>query len=210
MPIAYTHTEDTHTLAVWDVTETYRELCLLPPCRPHVEEAERRFSSTARRTEWLAVRALLHAVAGPEARIAYLPSGRPYLTGSDTGISISHTAGHAAILLGRGTVGIDIEQYGPRIRRVAPRILHPSEHPLPYQGDDTWTMLLHWSAKEAAFKCLDRAGIDFQQLLRIAPFTPAPAGRCQLSCLKPGMETDFTVRYRIGEGYVLTYIVASP
>ena len=37
-------------------------------------------------------------------------------------------------------------------------------------GTDTWALLLHWSAKEVMFKCMNTPEVDFREHLRIFPF----------------------------------------
>ena len=86
---------------------------------PHQEvyrEGMRRFTAAHRRLEWLAVRVLLYTLSGEEKEIAYHPSGKPYLADDSASISISHTKGYVAVVLGLPgrEVGVDIEQYGER------------------------------------------------------------------------------------------------
>ena len=187
MPLFLHHKERACEWGVWRVSETYGELCALLP-RATVEEAESRFAAPHRRQEWLAVRALLRQLAGRGAEVCYLPSGRPRLADGSACISISHTRGYVAVILGRGTVGIDIEQYGPRVHRVADRF-----------------MLLHWSAKETLFKCLDAEGVDFRRHLRIIPFRPARRGVFHAREYRTGERRRFFVRYLLHPGFVLTW-----
>lgn len=90
---------------------------------PHQEvyrEGMRRFTAAHRRLEWLAVRVLLYTLSGEEKEIAYHPSGKPYLADDSASLSISHTKGYVAVVLGLPgrEVGVDIEQYGERVRKV--------------------------------------------------------------------------------------------
>ena len=74
-----------------------------------------------------------------------------------------------AVILGdiNKEVGIDIEQYGERVRKVAHKFVRDDELPGAYEGTDTWGMLLHWSAKEAVYKCLNIDSVDFREHLYI-------------------------------------------
>ena len=185
MPLFLHHKERACEWGVWRVSETYGELCALLP-RATVEEAESRFAAPHRRQEWLAVRALLRQLAGRGAEVCYL-------------------RGYVAVILGRGTVGIDIEQYGPRVHRVADRFMRDDEAALPFEGDDTWSLLLHWSAKETLFKCLDAEGVDFRRHLRIIPFRPARRGVFHAREYRTGERRRFFVRYLLHPGFVLTW-----
>ena len=72
-------------------------------------------------------------------------------------ISISHTKGYVAVLLGgpEKEVGIDVECYGERVRKVAHKFVREDESVSWYKGTETWSLLLHWSAKETMFKCMN-------------------------------------------------------
>ena len=90
---------------------------------------------------------------GEKKEIGYEDSGKPYLVDGSFYISISHTKGYVAVILSSEVpVGIDIEQYGKRIHKVIDRFIRPDEQVGSYQGDITWGLLLHWSAKETVFK----------------------------------------------------------
>lgn len=67
-------------------------------------------------------------------------------------------------------VGVDIEQYGERVRKVAHKFMREDEQPSVFRGTDTWSLLLHWSAKETMFKCLNASEVDFRGHMRILPF----------------------------------------
>lgn len=196
---------------IWKMEESYEELCaLLPPEK--VKEAESRFTASHRRMEWLSVRVLLVACAGMGADISYLPSGKPRLSGfsscpflSDAAfISISHTRGYVALAFSSEEVGIDIEQYGPRVHKVASRFMRADEVAGTWQGDDTWALLLHWSAKEAMFKCLDEQEVDFRECLRIFPFQVEREGTFRACEYKTKMQHTFRIDYQLHPDFVLT------
>lgn len=121
-----------------------------------------------RKHEWLSVRVLLKALCGEEKEIAYYSSGRPYLKDGSRYISISHTRGYVAVALHSSCeVGMDIEQYGTRVRKVASRFIRSDEEPAMMEGDEVYALLLHWSAKEALFKLMGVEEVDFIRHLRI-------------------------------------------
>ena len=123
--------------------ESPEELLAMLPRREAYRESVQRFASPHRRQEWLAVRVLIRAMQGEEKEIAYHPNGKPYLADASTSISISHTKGYVAVVLGEPgrEVGIDIEQYGERVRRVANKFMREDEQPSLFRGTDTWSLL---------------------------------------------------------------------
>ncbi len=194
--------------AVWKTEESEDELLALLP-RPHVyAEGLQAFSSAWRRQEWLAVRVLLYTLLGEEKEIAYHPSGKPYLKDGSASISISHTKGYAAVALGAPVreVGIDIERFGERVRKVVSKFMRDDEQPVDYQGTDIWSLLLHWSAKEAVFKCLNAREVDFQEHLRILPFVPSEQGSFIAEEYRTEQQQRFTVHYHLFPDFVLTLI----
>ena len=89
--------------------ETFDELCCVLSDTSYPDEVVRRFSAAHRRLEWLSVRAALKQMLHNPPVIAYYPSGKPYLKDSPLHISISHTKGYVAVIIGQAGVGIDIE-----------------------------------------------------------------------------------------------------
>lgn len=124
-----------------------------------------------RRKEWLASRVLVREQLG--GRIGYEPSGRPMLLNRDgvptdqIHISISHTAGWAALMAADSPCGIDIEHADRKAERVASRIAAPEELNLAAALYPANPALLAWCAKEAAYKALGHEGTDFREHIRI-------------------------------------------
>lgn len=204
--LQYNEPEDTRW-AVWKMEETVDELFLLLPdeeLRSAYAQEAQHFVSEKRKKEWLSVRALLHTVWGKDFRIGYSAEGKPYLINQSAYVSISHTQGYAAVSVHPHTpVGIDIEAYGQRVRRVADRFMRPDERVEPYRGDDVWSLLLHWSAKEAVYKCMERPDADFHKL-RLEHFLLQEAGQFQVQEYVTGKQQLFHVDYRIYPEFVLT------
>jgi phosphopantetheinyl transferase len=151
-------------LYFWHVTETAGELAsLLPAAYDYVAEAQQRFRTPHRRSEWLAARVLLHAVAGVKERMTYI-NERPVLVGGPFRISISHTDDKVCLLLSPDAVGVDIEHYGARAYALRERFLSAAELPLladvSVAATPVAAAVLLWSAKEAAFKALSADGVQ--------------------------------------------------
>jgi 4'-phosphopantetheinyl transferase len=134
--------------------------------------------------------------------------GKPRLQGlSGWDFNISHAGDYVAVLVGRGSVGVDIEQCREvrDMESIVDRYFHPEEqaawHGLPPARQPAAFFLL-WSAREAAIKCaglglakgLSVTRVDpgiFEQeqvdarvgdrLLQVKPL-PAPAGYAFVVC----------------------------
>ena len=80
MPNHVHHTFEGGGIALWHITETADELyALLGTTKYDTQLSEKK--NDARRAEWLAVRLLIKDLFGPDAEVAYHPTGRPYLKG---------------------------------------------------------------------------------------------------------------------------------
>lgn len=116
--------------------ETPDELLNMLPHQEAYLAGLQRFSAERRRLEWLSVRVLLFTLLGEEKEIAYHPSGKPYLADRSASVSISHTKGYVSVIVGGPDreVGIDIEQYGERVHKVAHKYMRADEPPPRIKG----------------------------------------------------------------------------
>lgn len=208
MPKHAHHTFEGGGVAIWHITETSDELYLqLATSKYDAQLADK--TNESRRAEWLAVRLLVNELFGPDSEIAYHPTGRPYLKGSDLHISISHTRGYAAVAYHRTrSIGMDIEHISSRVERIAPRFTTAEEASYIDAHDaDKRTMchLINWSAKEALYKLHDTPSMaEFKEAFDIAPYQPSASGVLTAS-VSTGDEVD--VCYRVTPEFVCTWAV---
>ena len=195
--------------SVWKMEESLDTLFSLLPDTRRVscEQEMQRFTSDRRKLEWLSVRVLLYSMLQEDKEIGYSSEGKPHLTDNSSFISISHTKGYVAVMLASSVpVGIDIEQYAQRVHKVCDRYVRPDEQVESYQGDITWGLLLHWSAKEAVFKRMENADADLRKL-RLTHFIPQEEGTFQVQELVTAQQELYSVGYRICPDFVLTWTV---
>ena len=211
MALLHTHTSNRFRWALWQVSETLDELLSQLPDRALFEPTLDAYPAPRRKLERTAVHHLLWQMLQEPFTVGYRSDGKPLLLSHPhTDISISHTDGYVAVILGTPgvVVGIDVERYSPRILSLQSRIVHPiSEKVYPYQGDPTWSILLHWSAKEVLFKCMGQQGVDFLEHLHIHPFQPQAGGTFQAHETRTPQQQSFEIGYRILPHCVLTWSV---
>ena len=117
-----------------------------------------------RQKDLLIARYLLQSIY-PNAKVAYHPNGKPYLTDNRYQISISHSRELVAVIAHPSTpVAIDIEYISSRVNRVKQRFLSKREL-AEYTTTEQHTLL--WSAKECLFKIDTQQGIDFKKDLEL-------------------------------------------
>lgn len=160
------------TVALWHLTEGEAALAaLLSP------EALLQLSgetlSPKRFCERAATRLLLDSLEATRgAVVAHTAEGQPYLPDRPGHLSISHTRQWVAVAWHPDLpVGIDIERLGSQVERVAARVLTEAELNAHNDSAQTHRLWLHlcWSAKEALFKAIPEAEIDFREHLHVAP-----------------------------------------
>ncbi len=160
-------------LGFWEISETTEQLLdLLLPDKDELEKFYG-FRNDSRKREWLAVRLLLKQMTGQSSGIKYDPAGKPLLAGVPGYISISHSTNCVAIYYHpEAHPGIDIECITRNIERVAPKFLSHLEI-IDCTRDGRLSnseLMLRWCAKEAVFKMVPHAEIDFaKQILCNAP-----------------------------------------
>ena len=211
MALFMQHKDDECQWGIWKTEESFQSLLDLLPHENFYKQGLLNFSSEHRRMEWLSVRVLLFTLLGEEKMIAYYPSGKPYLQDNSFSISISHTYGYVAVIIAPSEkqVGIDIEHYGERVHNVATKYMRADEITSLYDGVATWSLLLHWSAKEVMFKCLDTPDVNLQHHLRIFPFSISDSGSFNAEEYRTLDQHKFRIHYLLNAEFVLTWQISS-
>lgn len=206
MPVFKQYIGDSCRWGIWKTDETLEELLVLLPHKEKYRSAVRQFAADSRRLEWLAVRVLLYTMLGEEKEIDYRSSGKPYLVDGSASISISHTKGYVAVLLGKAgeEIGIDIEYYSERVCKVAHKFMREDEKVSLFRDTETWSLLLHWSAKETMFKCMNASDVDFREHLHIQPFTIGGQGVFSAEEYRTAEKRNFRIYYYLFPDFVLT------
>lgn len=207
MPLYRTYRQDDLVVGVWKVVETLEQLRSMFQHFSFYASDYERFTSDKRKLEWLAVRVLLKELCGEEKEIGYYPSGKPYLVDKSAYISFSHTSGYVAVAISSACeVAVDIEQYGTRVHRVASKFIRPDEEiSIQSAENETYALLVHWSAKETLFKLLGEEGVDFIHHLRIFPCAPTEAGQLTAIEFRTSERRSYFIDYWTHPDFVLTY-----
>ena len=206
MPLYRTYRKGELAVGVWKVEETIGQLRSMFKDFSLYESDLQKFKAEKRQLEWLAVRVLLKELLGEEKVIDYLPSGKPFLKDRSACVSFSHTCGYVAVAVHpTKEVGIDIEQYGNRVSRLASRFVREDEMQSVRAGNEIYALLLHWSAKETMFKLMDQSDVDFLNHLHILPFIPTELGEMKAVEYRTDLHQTFQISYYTHPDYVLTF-----
>ena len=199
---------ENYLLGVWKMEESISELLSLLPEKAYYEQAIAQFKTPHRIQEWLSVRVLLNHLIGEHHIVQYHPDGKPFIIDDEWYLSISHTKGYVAVIVSKTvSVGIDIEYYAQRIHKVSAKFLRDDEVINIFNGDSTWSLLLHWSAKETMFKSINDIEIDFKHHLHILPFLVQEEGMFETREYKTNRLQIFEMNYLLDSEFVLTWQV---
>lgn len=203
MPISKRYACGDVSVAVWTIEETSERLGAMLGDDVLLRQA-RSFGGEARRAEWLAVRLLLRAMLGGEARIDYTADGRPFLVGACGHISISHTQGVALLAYSpRRPIGLDAELVTRKVGVARSFVMADGEcDVLPAETRQAY-MLLRWTAYEALYKLV--GGNGYKERLSMPVFVPAQGGvfAVALAC-GDGVVQQFSLSYIVDDGLLLS------
>ena len=154
--------ENETEMVIWKITETETELRNGLSLSSEALKRLSKRKSSVHRKGYLAIRQLLKSLGIRPETHQYDNIGAPYLTDGRY-ISISHTGDAAAVVISSVSVGIDLEHYKDKIKRVAPRFLHASEGQIPKDFDEISYLTQLWTAKEALYKLYKKPGLIFRE-----------------------------------------------
>ncbi len=158
--------ENLAQFAIWKIEESEDKL-LEGLTIPHVEKKKlNQLKSLVHRKGYLAVRQLLKKFGIPPGSNKYDQKGAPYLIDGRY-LSITHSRNFAAIAISDKKVGIDLEFYREKIKKIGPRFLNIEETEISEDFTDIKYLTKIWTAKEALYKIYSKPGINFRSQLHI-------------------------------------------
>lgn len=146
-----------------------------------------------------ASRLLLAEMLGEMVDVSKDENGKPLLPNHPLEISISHTEGFAAILLGTGKLGVDVQHYKPNVLKVRDRFLDDRELQM---AQDIETTTLFWAAKEAVYKYNAKPGLDFRDPITVHSILPEILPS---SFIYDGTETKLNLGWKKLDGAMLVW-----
>lgn len=193
-------------LGLWEIKEDYTVLHNQVALTGDEEAQLNSFGSNSRKIEYLSVRALLQQMTGKESRIIYGKRNKPFISDNSYHISISHSGKLTGIYLSpTRQVGVDLEQMTHRISRIANRFMNPAEKVTTNPDLMRYHLYIHWCAKEALYKLLDKEGLNFREHIIIEPFDPLSEGTLTGHVHNPSIREAFELRYFRMNDYVVVW-----
>lgn len=193
-------------LGVWEITEDYNTLFSMVKLSKVEKARLSSFRSNSRKLEWLSVRALIRSMKGPDARITYNTENKPFLNGGSENISISHSRNLTAILVSPNKrVGIDLEYMSGKISKLGHKFMNENEVLTGQIKKKKFHLYLHWCAKEALYKTIDKQDVNFKEGITLLPFEPEDNGFIRGHIVNSLGQEDFDLEYLYYDNYALVW-----
>ena len=199
--------DDDVRFGIWEIKESFNELRHLVSLRPEEIKRKKQFLSRHRKMEFLSVRALFQTMLDKEFHyIKYNKARKPLVNNNTHNISITHSSNFTAVMLSKEyRVGIDLECMSNKIRHISHKFINDNELITSQPESVRYHLYIHWCAKEALFKILDKPKINFKEDLTIQPFTPEKEGLIKGFVKAEGYDEVFDLHYARWGDYVIVY-----
>lgn len=117
----------------------------------------------------------LIATQFPNHTLQFSAHGKPLLSPATAQINHSHAGDYSVFIHHQSqSVGVDIEQIRPQLRRIYQRFCNDYELNWLGENPSLDALLLVWCAKEALYKAIGQKGTDFRIHLQIEPIALQP------------------------------------
>lgn len=161
-----------HTqLLVWKITESLEELLAGTELKTFCSDRLAGMKSEQHRKGFLSVRKLMQEVGYTDFDMYYGADGKPHLTDGKN-ISITHSYGFSAIMIGNENMGIDMEIRREKVIKIADKFLEKEFSFLDpmHLEDYVRRLIVIWGVKEALYKMFSRKNLSFKQNMDVHPF----------------------------------------
>lgn len=209
MPLFLHDKNESYELAIWEIEET--ESFFLERAYFVNPENLSNYKHPKSRLQWIASRFLLHNLLGDKnySKLLKNSSGTPVSDDGTFHLSISHSESMVAVALSEQNIGIDIQQYLPKLSKIATKFILQKDLDLIKKDKDALKIIhQHWGVKEAVFKAYGLGNLDYKEnifLEKVNLFFENEIFPVVL--IKADIQTVYTARtFEIGENYLVSIV----
>lgn len=128
--------------------------------------------------------------------------GKPFFKNNSYQLSLSHSYPYVGALIHKTqSAGIDVEQFKPKLLKIAPRIMHPEE--LLDAGTNEIKHTVYWCAKETLIKVYGKKDLTFAENLLISPFELQKQGSINGRIIVNNTETAIPLYYEVHNSFAV-------
>lgn len=154
--------------------------------------------------EVLLIRKILKSIL-PTHKILY-DDRTPYLSPNDFEISVTHSFPYAALAISKQKVGIDIEPFNPKIKRIQHKFLYDDESGFIDENKEIEYLTVIWSIKESLYKIHHSNYWSLKKHYEVKPFHLGQKEKIKCRVHDDSVSDLFEARAEFFENYCLTIV----
>lgn len=188
---------------LWHIGETETDLmpsiCEFESIPANITHEQKRLEFCVGR---VLAKTLLEKAGGKFEGIVKDQFGKPFFKNNSYQLSLSHSYPYVGALIHQHqSAGIDVEQFKPKLLRIAPRIMHAEE--LQDAGSDAIKHTVYWCAKETLIKIYGKKDLTFAENLLISPFSLQKQGHITGRIIVNNAETTIPLYYEVHTSFAV-------
>lgn len=190
-------------ILIWQITETIDILLSKIQLDNSSKQILDLKKKEIHKKQFLAIRNILELMSSEKYLVSYSELGKPYLN-SKKNISVTHAGSYAALIVSDKQVGIDLEEFGEKIKKIEKKFLDVE---LDYPIDlSTSNLLVYWNIKESIFKSLENKPMDFRKNIIVLPLEKEN-NKVKSWYINNNEIYSFCSYYKVSKNYTLAYVI---
>ncbi len=190
-------------ILIWQITETIDILLSKIQLDNSSKQILDLKKKEIHKKQFLAIRNILELMSSEKYLVSYSEIGKPYLN-SRKNISVTHSGSYAALIVSDKQVGIDLEEFGEKIKKIEKKFLDVE---LDYPIDlSTSNLLVYWNIKESIFKSLENKPMDFRKNIIVLPLEKEN-NKVKSWYINNDEIYSFCSYYKVSKNYTLAYVI---
>ena len=190
-------------ILIWQITETVDILLSKIQLDNSSKQILDLKKKEIHKKQFLAIRNILELMSSEKYLVSYSELGKPYLN-SKKNISVTHAGSYAALIVSDKQVGIDLEEFGEKIKKIEKKFLDVE---LDYPIDlSTSNLLVYWNIKESIFKSLENKPMDFRKNIIVLPLEKKN-NKVKSWYINNDEIYSFLSYYKVSKNYTLAYVI---
>ena len=190
-------------ILIWQITETIDILLSKIQLDNSSKQILDLKKKEIHKKQFLAIRNILELMSSEKYLVSYSEIGKPYLN-SKKNISVTHAGSYAALIVSDKQVGIDLEEFGEKIKKIEKKFLDVElDYPINLSISN---LLVYWNIKESIFKSLENKPMDFRKNIIVLPLEKEN-NKVKSWYINNNEIYSFCSYYKVSKNYTLAYVI---
>ena len=190
-------------ILIWQITETIDILLSKIQLDNSSKQILDLKKKEIHKKQFLAIRNILELMSSEKYLVSYSELGKPYLN-SKKNISVTHAGSYAALIVSDKQVGIDLEEFGEKIKKIEKKFLDVElDYPIDLSISN---LLVYWNIKESIFKSLENKPMDFRKNIIVLPLEKEN-NKVKSWYINNDEIYSFCSYYKVSKNYTLAYVI---